>query len=192
MYFFFYFVILKKKSKGNFLCNQWPLWNICCFIISCICLKAGEVNWRGTSASFTHQSWILGSQGCGEVSDTHLLQSCPVSSAVRRNRGRHIASSKGPTSSLAAGVFFFFLGTVRLVELGSSGTCLPLSFVPLRPHSEFWCSPDRASAGVSCHLASSACWYTGSQWDSLEELGFNVGVSSDWLQLYLRQRGFKS
>lgn len=154
----FYFLLLKKKN----LCNQWPLWNICCFIISCICLK---VNCWGTSASFTHHSWILDSQGCGEVSDTHLLQSCPVSSAVRRNRWRHIASSKGPTSSLAAGVFFFFLslGTVRLVELGSSITCLPLSFVPLRPHWEFWCSPDRASAGASCHLASSACWYTGSE-----------------------------
>ncbi len=182
---FFYFVILKKKSKGNFLCNQWPLWNICCFIISCICLKAGEVNWRGTSASFTHQSWILGSQGCGEVSDTHLLQSCPVSSAVRRNRGRHIASSKGPTSSLAAGVFLFFSWNCQVGWAGQQRYLSP-------PHWEFWCSPDRASAGASCHLASSACWYTGSQWDSLEELGFNVGVSSDWLQLYLRQRGFKS
>lgn len=105
--YFLHCVILKKKSKANFLCNQWPLPNIGCFIISCICLKVGEVNWQGTSASFTHQSRILGSQGCGEVSDTHLLQSCPVSSAVRRNRWRHIASSKGPTSSLAAGVFFF-------------------------------------------------------------------------------------
>ncbi len=101
--FFFYFVILKKKSKGNCLCNHFSDPYEISVALSLAAFKAGEVNWRGTSASFTHQSWILGSQG----SDTHLLQSCPVSSVVRWNRGRHIASSKGPTSSLAAGVFFW-------------------------------------------------------------------------------------
>lgn len=170
----------------SFLCNQWPLLNMRCYIISCVCLKAGEVNRRALLIRAGFLAHRVVGRSLTHTFPSHALLVLPWGEI--EGDTLHRPGAPYPLWQQA----FFSFGTVRLVELGSSSTCLPLSFVPLRPHWEFWCSPDRASAGASCHLASSACWYTGSQWDPLEELGFNVSVSSDWLQLYLRQRGYKS
>lgn len=159
---------------------------MCCFIISCICLKAGEVNWRALLITAEFSAHRALGRSLTHTFPSHALLVLPWGEI--EGDTLHRPGARYPLWQQA----FFSFGTVRLVELGSSSTCLPLSFVPLRAHWEFWCSPDRASAGASCHLASSACWNTGSQWGAPEELGFNVGVSSDWLQLYLRQRGYKS
>ncbi|KAA0715054.1 hypothetical protein E1301_Tti020594 [Triplophysa tibetana] len=54
---------------------------------------------KAALASISHQTYILSSQGCGEVSMTHLPQSCPVSSALRliENSGAHLTRpQQGP------------------------------------------------------------------------------------------------